>query len=98
MRARLKRVTLVSLAVAAAAMLAAFWEPDPWTAGVLVAVGALLFTFLVAGWRQIAREERDAEELAVIRSSIRTEAAAAPREDRPAPLPPRRDTPPAGER
>ncbi|MAG56883.1 MAG: hypothetical protein CMJ83_11370 [Planctomycetes bacterium] len=86
-----RRVVIVLLFGAVIAMTVALWTNNPWDGAFLLAADLFVMMFLVAGWRQIAQQERDAEEIAMRQESQRRHAAAMPREDRreiaPAPRP-----------
>jgi len=76
-----KRLLLLLLLGVVIALTCSLWT-DPWTGGVLLAADFLMATLLVAGWRQVGQEERDAREIAVRQESQRLHAQEMPREDR----------------
>lgn len=85
---------ILVLVAAVAAMTVWFWDGNPFSAGVLLAVVAVLGFLLLAGWRQAEQRRRDAEEIRMRQESQRRHAAQMPREDRRAiarPLPPAED-------
>ena len=77
-----RRIAILGVAAAVVAMTAFFWKNDPFTVAVLLAVDLLLGFLLLAGWRQLAQQQRDQLQIEEHQESQRRQAAESPREDR----------------